>query len=136
MAKTSKAREPRPAGVLWLIAYPLYAVFAAMVFLAAQEILQPALKPAPRPVANDDPAWETKFPARVAVLQKGLVDTGLDLALTREREQGAGALRWTHRFYDLTVAEDGRAAVETKLAALQPLDAGITLTSENAFGGS
>lgn len=136
MAKSSPDSAQRPAGVFWLIAYPFYAVFAAMVFLSAQEIALPALKPTPRPASADDPTWEARFPARVAVVEKGLVDSGLKLNLTREREQGAGNLRWTHRFYDLTIAQDERAEVEVKLAALQPLDAGVTLASENAFGGS
>jgi len=135
MAKASFA-APRPVGVLWILAYPLYAVFAAMVFLSAQELAQPLVTQAPRPVAPDDPDWETKFPARVEALQKALSEMALPLSLSREREQGSGALRWTHRFYDLTVAEADRAEVEGKLAALQAVDGGVTLTAENVFGGT
>ena len=135
MAKASFA-EPRPVGVLWILAYPLYAVFAAMVFLCAQELAQPLVTQAPRPVAPDDPDWEAKFPARVEALQKALGETALPLSLSREREQGSGTLRWTHRFYDLTVAEADRAEVEGKLTALQAVDGGVTLTAENVFGGN
>lgn len=127
--------RPRPAGVAWIVIYPLYAVFAAMVFLSAQELTQPPPKPGPRPVAADDPQWESKFPARVDALQKALSEAGLQLALTREREQGAGALRWTHRFYDLTIPKQADAEVEAKLLALQVVDPGVNLVTENVFNG-
>jgi hypothetical protein len=136
MAKASSAREARPAGVFWIVAYPLYAVFAAMVFLAGQELARPWIAAAPRAVSPDDPNWKEKFPARVEAVQKALVESGLPLSPSREREQGSGALRWTHRFYDLTVAADDRTEVEVKLEGLRAVDAGVTLTTESAFGGS
>jgi hypothetical protein len=128
------AGRRRPAGVAWVITYPLYAVFAAMLFLSAHEVERPA-EPAVRTVI-DDPEWEAKLPGRIESLQAALRDASLSLSEPREQQQGAGRMRWTHRFYEISVQKEERQQAEAKLAALQVVDPGVVLTSRSFFNGT
>jgi hypothetical protein len=121
----------------WIVSYPLLAVVAAMIFLSAEEMVQPGRDPtAVVATITDSPTWSADFPARVEALHLRVMDAPLGAHVAREDQQGAGALRWTHRVLELTVDPGRRAEVEAVIASLRDLDPGVTLVSEDRFNGT
>jgi polysaccharide deacetylase 2 family uncharacterized protein YibQ len=122
----------RAIGMGWVLTWPLTAVFAAMVFLAAEEIRQPE-RSTP---SIGGPNWEAHFHERVASVNAALEHSSLALPAPSEEQKGSGALRWTHRSYDLTLPHSEQARVESEIEALRAVDPGLTLTTEVAFDGT
>ncbi len=122
----------------WVFSYPLMAVFAAMIFLSAEEISQPAkpLSAATVPVVADSPDWGEKFAQRVEVLHAAVVAAPLDTTVAGETAQGSGQNRWKHRLVELTVERERQAEVEAALDQLRTVDDGVNLVSEDTFNGT
>lgn len=121
----------------WIVWYPLFAVVAAMVFLSAEEMVEPQRETTPVVATiTDSPTWSADFPARVEALHLRVMEAPLGARVAREDQQGAGALRWTHRVLELTVEPERRTEVTAVIASLRDLDPGVTLVSEDRFNGT
>ena len=117
----------------WVLTWPLTVVFAAMVFLAAEEIRQPE-QSVPQSIGG--PNWEARFHDRVASLNAALEHSSLGLPAPSEEEKGSGALRWTHRSYEVTLPQSEQPRVESEIEALRGVDPRVTLTTQVTFDGT
>ncbi len=120
----------------WIVSYPLMAVFAAMIFLAADEVSHPAVRPPPGANRGEVLDWGTHFSARVEALHEAVLAAPLQATVAREDKQGSGTVRWTHRLLELTIDRDRRSEVELTLESLRSVDAGVSLVSETTFNGT
>ncbi len=121
----------------WIVSYPLFTVLAAMVFLSAEELLQPnPVRQTVVPVIVDSPNWEADFGARVEAFHALVMEAPLGASIASEDRQGAGALRWNHRLLEITVDRDRRAEVEAVIESLRMLDPGASLVPEERFNGT
>jgi polysaccharide deacetylase 2 family uncharacterized protein YibQ len=121
--------ERPPIGVSWIISWPLSAVFAALVFLAAEEARQPAHQVVP-PVAMD-PKWGTHLPGRIAAVDAALHKAKLPLPAAIEEERGSGPLHWTYRRYELELKREQQPQAEALIEAVRGVDPGLAITAEN-----
>ncbi|OFV87815.1 MAG: hypothetical protein A3J75_00915, partial [Acidobacteria bacterium RBG_16_68_9] len=80
--------------------------------------------------------WERRFPERIAAVTRALEQEPLALAAPLEEPRGAGALRWVHRLYTLSVSPEKNAEVEAKIASLYELDPGVTASSVTLADGA
>lgn len=83
-----------------------------------------------------NPNWAADFPARIDRVTEAIGHLALPLPTPLEESQGAGASRWRHRRYDLTIpAPADRGALEQLLAPVRSAAAGVTVqVTENALG--
>jgi hypothetical protein len=129
--------ERPPIGLAWVITWPLSAVFAALVFLSAEEIRHPAREQAtPRPAAVGGPDWIAGFPARITAVDAALHKAHLQLPKAVEEERGSGPLRWTHRRYDIDLPRGEQVKAESAIEALRDVDPGLAVTAENTADGT
>jgi polysaccharide deacetylase 2 family uncharacterized protein YibQ len=130
----AKRRLQRRPGTDWIITWPLLIVFAAMVFLTAEEIRNPRAEhaSASAPTSVD---WEKRLPERIDGLTHALQGSGLPLASPVEEPKGAGSLRWIHRRFEVPMASADSARLDASLEALKKVDPGVTVASHAAFDG-
>ncbi len=128
--------EPRSFGWGWLVSLVFSAIFGLLVFLSSLALREPETAPlapaAPEPHAN----WAADFPARIAAVTLALSHLPLPLPTPEEEPQGAGALRWTHRRYELTLpAPEDPGAFEKTLEPVRAAAPGVTLSvTQEAVG--
>jgi len=129
--------ERPPIGLSWIVTWPLSAVFAALVFLSAEELHHPAREvAAPPPAAFGGPDWTAQFPARIAAVDAALHKAGLHLPNPVEEERGSGPLRWTHRRYDIELPRARQSEAEAAVEAVRGADPGLAVTAENTADGT
>jgi hypothetical protein len=128
-----------PIGLTWIMTWPLSAAFAALVFLAAEEIRHPAhdgAAAAPPPAVVGGPDWSAHFPDRIAAVDAALHKAALPLPKPVEDERGSGPLRWTHRLYQIDLPRTEQAQAESAIEAVRGSDPGLGVTAENTADGT
>jgi len=130
--------ERPPIGLTWVVTWPLSAAFAALVFLAAEEIHHPSRDVAPQaaPAAIGGPDWTARFPERIAAVDAALRKAPLRLPSPVEDERGSGPLRWTHRLYEIDLPRADQAQAEAAIEAVRGADPGLAVTAENSADGT
>jgi polysaccharide deacetylase 2 family uncharacterized protein YibQ len=131
----AKRRAQRRSGTDWFITWPLLIVFAAMVFLASEEIRNPK---ASHPVSSTAPVgadWEERLPGRIDDLTHALEGWPVPLGAAVEEPKGAGSLRWIHRRFDVALPSSDNPKLESSLEALKQIDSGVTVASHPTFDG-
>lgn len=131
----AKRRAQRRSGTDWFITWPLLIVFAAMVFLASEEIRNPK---ANHPVSSAAPAgagWEERLPGRIDDLTHALEGWPVPLGTALQEPKGAGSLRWIHRRFDVALPSSDNPKLESSLEALKQIDSGVTVASHTTFDG-
>lgn len=130
--------ERPPIGLTWIVTWPLSAAFAALVFLAGEELRHPAayrteagLLP---PTGGAD--WSARFPERIAAIDAALHKAPLDLPKPIEDYRGSGRLRWTHRLYEIDLPRAQQGQAEAAIEALRGVDPGLTATADTTAEGS
>jgi polysaccharide deacetylase 2 family uncharacterized protein YibQ len=129
--------ERPPIGLSWIVTWPLSAAFAALVFLAAEEIHHPTHEVAPTPppaVGGRD--WNARLPGRIAAVDAALHRAPLQLPQAVEDERGSGPLRWTHRLYEIELPQAEQAQAEAAIETVRGVDPGLAITAENTTDGS
>jgi uncharacterized protein len=126
--------ERPPIGLTWIVTWPLSAAFAAVVFLAGEELRHPAYKNEAAPISRAD--WGTRFPERIAAIDAALHRAPLDLPKPIEDDRGSGRLRWTHRLYEIDLARAQQGEAEAAIEALRGVDPGLTATADNTAEGT
>jgi hypothetical protein len=129
----AKRRAQRRSGTDWIITWPLLLVFAAIVFLAVEEMRNPRADRLAAPATGVD--WEERLPERINGLTHALESSPLPLPSPVEEPKGAGSLRWIHRRFELALPSSDNAKVESSLEALKQADPGVTVASHATFDG-
>lgn len=129
--------ERPPIGLTWIVTWPLSAAFAALVFLAGEELRHPAR---PSQVASlpttGGADWSAHFPERIDVIDAALHKAPLRLPKPIEDERGSGRLRWTHRLYEIELARADQGQAEAAIEALRGVDPGLTATADATAQGT
>lgn len=120
--------ERPPIGLAWVITWPLSAILAAVVFLAAEELRQPARGPAPTPTANSAGDFYERLPGRIAAIDTALRKGPLRLAGIEET-RGSGSLRFKYRLYEVQLPEREREKAEAAIEAVRGIDPGLVITT-------
>jgi divergent polysaccharide deacetylase len=129
--------ERPPIGLTWIVAWPLSAAFAALVFLAAEELQHPAHEvAAPQAAAVGGGEWNSRFPQRIAAVDAALHHAALRLPNPVEEERGSGPLRWTHRLYEIALPRGDQAQAEAAIEAVRGADPGLAVSAENTADGT
>ena len=123
----------RPLGLAWIVTWPLMAVFAAMVFLSAEEIRRP-IRDVPPPL--DGQKWEERLQERIEAVTATLESGSLPLSSAVAQRRGSGSLQWIHRSYDVTIPRARQQEAEIAIEAIRAVDPGMTITSEATFNGT
>ncbi len=118
-------RQRPPVGLAWVVTWPLSAVFAALAFLAANELRQHGQggDGAPPPASAE---WNERLPARIAALEAALRKGPLNLGAAVEEERGSGALRYKYRRYTVQLVPADRPRADAAIEAARTADAGLT----------
>lgn len=124
-----------PLGISWIVTWPLSAAFAALVFLAAEEMRQPTREVAPEAAALA-PDWSAHFPERLAAVDAALRKSALRLPAPVEDERGSGPLRWKHRLYEVELKREEQAQAEAAIEAVRGIDPGLSLSADNQAEGT
>ena len=127
--------ERPPIGISWIATWPLSAVFAALVFLAAEEARQPTREGAPE-AAVMAPDWSAHFPERLAAIDAALRKSALRLPPPIEDERGSGPLRWKHRLYEIELKREEQAQAEAAIEAVRGVDPGLSVSADNNSDGT
>jgi polysaccharide deacetylase 2 family uncharacterized protein YibQ len=121
-------RQRPPIGLAWIITWPLGAVFAAVAFLAANELRRPGLPgDVSQPTASAE--WNERLPARIAALETSLRKGPLALGAAIEEERGSGALRYKYRRYTVQLVPGDRPRAEAAIETARTVDAGLTVST-------
>jgi hypothetical protein len=129
--------ERPPIGLTWVVTWPLSAAFAALVFLAAEEIHHPAREATPPPpAAVGGPDWSARFPARIAAVDAALHKAPLRWPRPIEDERGSGPLRWTHRLYEIPLPRAEQGQAEAAIDAVRGVDPGLAVSAETTADGT
>jgi polysaccharide deacetylase 2 family uncharacterized protein YibQ len=125
--------ERPPIGLAWVITWPLSAILAAVVFLAAEELRHPARGPAPTPISSSSGGdFYERLPGRIAAIDTALRKGPLRLAAVEET-RGSGPLRFKYRLYEVQLPERERAKAEAAIEAVRGIDPGLVIsTSQTA----
>lgn len=120
--------EPRLFGWGWLISLASSTILGLLIFMSSLALHEPGTvvvaPSAPQPHAN----WAADFPARIEAVTTALGHLPWPLPQPGEEPQGAGALRWTHRRYELTLpAPEDDAALDKTLDPIRAAASGVTL---------
>jgi polysaccharide deacetylase 2 family uncharacterized protein YibQ len=129
-----------PIGLSWIVTWPVSAVFAALVFLASQELRHPTRDATatsqPAAPLPGGPGWATGLPARIEAVDAALQRAKLRLPKPVTDERGSGPLRWTHRLYVVALREADQSKAEQAIEALRGVDPGLAATAENTTDGT
>jgi polysaccharide deacetylase 2 family uncharacterized protein YibQ len=112
----------------WLISLASSSILGLIIFLSSLALREPnavvVAPSAPQLRSN----WAADFPARIAAVTTALGQLPWPLPRPDEEPQGAGALRWTHRRYELTLpAPQDPAGIEKLLDPVRTAAAGVTV---------
>jgi polysaccharide deacetylase 2 family uncharacterized protein YibQ len=118
-----------------IVGFILMCGLGVLVYLSALQLGSPegpSLAPGnPRVNSNAD------FPNRVEQVTTALAELPLPLATPTTVSQGAGALRWTHRRYEITLPNPGGAGnIEQLFEPLRRAAAGVTVQTSEEENGS
>jgi polysaccharide deacetylase 2 family uncharacterized protein YibQ len=128
--------QSRLFGWGWLISLGSSTVLGLLIFLSSLAVREPTAvfvaPAAPQPRAN----WAADFPARIAAVTAALGQLPWPVPHPDEEPQGAGALRWTHRRYELTLpAPEDPAGLEKLFDPVRAAAAGVTVDiNQQAIG--
>lgn len=128
--------ESRLFGWGWLISLLSSTVLGLLIFLSSLALREPTAvfvaPSAPQPRAN----WAADFPARIAAVTAALGQLPWPMPRPGEEPQGAGALRWTHRRYELTLpAPKDPAGIEKLFDPVRAAATGVTVDiNQQAIG--
>ena len=130
--------EPRLLGWGWLISLASSAILGLLIFLSSLALREPdavVVTPA-APPSQFRANWAADFPARIDAVTAALSHLPWPLPQPDEEPQGAGALRWTHRRYDLTLpAPNDAAALDKTLDPIRSAASGVTVgVTQEAVG--
>jgi polysaccharide deacetylase 2 family uncharacterized protein YibQ len=129
--KRSRRETPWIGRLAWSTGLGLI-IFLCRFFSLPHEIEAP-IGPAPTPNAN----WAADFPARIDQVTDAVRHLPLPLPTPIEEAQGAGALRWLHRRYELTVpAPTDSNAIAQTLAPVRAAAAGVTVQVTQSTSGA
>ena len=128
----------RPIGLGWLVSLAFSTSLGVIIF-ASTLLLQTGESPVapPPPVTKPRANWAAEFPASIDRVTEALQRLPLALPTPREEPQGSGALRWTHRRYQLTMPAPEEPGVTEKL--LDPVRGaapGVTMNVVEEAGGT
>jgi polysaccharide deacetylase 2 family uncharacterized protein YibQ len=125
---------PRLFGWGWLRSLAGSTILAVLIFLSSLALRDPdaLLAPAPMPPVN----WAVDFPSRIESVTAALARLPWPLPPPDEEPQGSGAMRWTHRRYELTLpAPERPGAIELLLDPVRSAAAGVSVhVNEEAIG--
>lgn len=119
--------RPEPHLFGWGVAVSVgsSAVLGLLIFLCALALQRPDSTVAPAPLPPD---WAVDFPGRIEVVTTVIGRLPWPLPTPVEERQGAGALRWTHRRYELTLpAPNPPDAIGGLLEPVRNAAAGVTV---------
>jgi len=121
--------ERPPIGLAWVITWPLTAVLAAVVFLAAEELRQPVRGADPTSAPATGVQWYEQLPPRIAAIDSALRKGPLRLAAPVEETRGSGPLRFKYRLYEVQLTEAQRGQAEEAIEAVRAVDPGLVITT-------
>jgi polysaccharide deacetylase 2 family uncharacterized protein YibQ len=128
--------ESRLFGWGWLVSLASATVLGLLIFLSSLALREPTrvvvAPAAPQPRAN----WAADFPARIAAVTAALGQLPWPVPHADEEPQGAGALRWTHRRYELTLpAPEDPTRIEKLFDPVRAAARGVTVDiNQQAIG--
>ncbi|HVO25828.1 MAG TPA: divergent polysaccharide deacetylase family protein [Candidatus Margulisiibacteriota bacterium] len=128
--------ESRRLGWGWLLSLLSSTILGLLIFLSSLALRQPTAivvaPSAPQPRAN----WAADFPARLTAVTAALGQLPWPMPAPNEEPQGAGALRWTLRRYELTLpAPENPAGIEKLFDPVRAAAAGATVdVNQQAIG--
>jgi polysaccharide deacetylase 2 family uncharacterized protein YibQ len=110
----------------WIIRLIASVVFGCLLFASSTIVHPPAPPVPPPPVSQLD--WEATFPTRIEAVTSALGHLPWPVPTPQEEPQGAGALRWTHRRYELTLPGRRTAPIiEEAFAPVRSAAPGVSL---------
>lgn len=117
-----------------IVGFVLTCGLGLLVYLSALQ-LQPAETVVAPPTGHVDSTAD--FPERVEQVTAALAQLPLPLPLPTAVPQGAGALRWVHHRYEITVPELGDAgAIDRVFEPLRHVTAGVTVEAIKDSNGA
>jgi len=119
----------------WIVGFILTCGLGVLVYLSVLQMRSPEEQPSVPP-GTPRLNSSTDFPDRIEQVTTALAELPLLLPTPTTVPQGAGARRWTHRRYEITLPKpDGAGGIERLFAPLRQAAAGVTVqTSEEAEG--
>jgi len=118
--------RPRLFSWGWLFGCVWSAILAVLIYVSALSLRDVELPTAPPPTPNSN--WAADFPARIDQVTKALERLPWPLPTPHEEPNGAGALRWTHRRYDLSLAQPQEpAAINETMQPVRSAAPGVTV---------
>lgn len=129
------ASRPSLFGPSAIVGFILTCALGILVYLSSLQLQNPGGQNPAAPAAAPPPAavlprtnWSADFPERVEEVTSALSQLALPLPTPAAIAQGAGALRWTHRLYDITLPkpESGKS-VEQLFEGLRRAAAGVSV---------
>ena len=128
--------QPRLLGWGWLVSLVSSTVLGLLIFLSSLALREPnavVVAPSvPQPRTN----WAADFPSRIQAVTVALDHLPWPVPTPDTDPQGAGALRWTHRRYELTLpAPEDPVALEKTFDPIRDAAAGVTVNvNQEAVG--
>jgi hypothetical protein len=119
-------------GFGWILTWPFTLIFAAMLFLATEEMRRPVRETSG---SIGGPNWAGQLPDRIGEVTRALDKSSVKLPVPLEEPQGSGSVRWIHRRYVMAVEPDEYERVEVALQALRAVDPGVTVTTVDKADG-
>ena len=103
-------------------------ILGVLIFLSALALRDPESLVVAPSAPHPRPNWAADFPARIAAVTATLGQLPWPLPAPDEEPQGAGALRWTSRRYELTLpAPEDPATVDKLLDPVRTAAGGVTV---------
>ncbi len=128
------ADRPRLLGWGWLTSLISSVSLGTLIFLntlLVRDAELPVLAP-PTPQPN----WAVEFQPRIERVTDALTHLPMALPTPRQALQGAGALRWVHRRYDVTLPVPEAGAVERLLEPIRSAAPGVTVQINRQAAGA
>lgn len=114
----------RSAGLTWLVAWPFSLVFAAMLFVVAEEVRHPG----PDGVSPGTSRESTRqLPERIDALTTALQGTSLALPEPVTEMQGSGLTRHVHRRYMVPILPEDQEHAQLSVETVRDADPGAVI---------